>query len=191
MGFAGGINLYAYVGGGPTNWSDPFGLRPGDKYPNVRCAGWHAIRDINQASKTRTPDLPNGQEYGGWMYRNPDGTYSYTAPVPGGPSSVDPRQFNPIPSTAAKAGDYHTHGAYDPAFNGQGINPGQPGYNWHFDGNEVFSPGPDGDMGGNDAMDLPGFLGTPQGTTEEYIPIPGRPSGGSVIVLSGRNCGCN
>jgi RHS repeat-associated protein len=40
IGFAGGINVYAYVGNSPTNWSDPFGLRPGDKYPNLRCAGW-------------------------------------------------------------------------------------------------------------------------------------------------------
>jgi RHS repeat-associated protein len=43
----GGIKVYVYVGDGPTNWDDPFGLRPGDKYPSERCAGWHAIRDIN------------------------------------------------------------------------------------------------------------------------------------------------
>ena len=33
---------------------------------------------------------------------------------------------------------------YDPNFNLQGISPGQPGYNWHQDGNEVFSPDDNG-----------------------------------------------
>ena len=189
-GFSGGINLYVYVGNRPTNWVDPFGLRPGDKYPTLRCAGWNAIRDINTTSRQRTPAFPNGREYGGWMYENSDGTYSYTAPVPGGPSGVDPHNFNPVPPNAVRAGDYHTHGAYDPNFNLPGNpQPGQPGYNWHNDGNEVFSPD---DKAGNEAEGyLPGFLGTPQGTTEEYIPVLGHPGSGQVVVLSGRNCGCH
>ncbi len=81
IGFAGGINVYSFVSNSPTNWIDPLGLRPGDKYPTLRCAGWHAIRDINSTSRQRTPAFPNGREYGGWTYENTDGTYSYTAPV--------------------------------------------------------------------------------------------------------------
>lgn len=121
------------------------------------------------------------------MYRNPDGTYSYTAPVPGGANAVETGNFVPNPPGTAIAGDYHTHGAYDPHMNGSGIRPGAPGYNWRNDGNEVFSPG---DKAGNDAEGGPGFLGTPQGTTEEYNPRPGHPLGGRVIVLTGGNCGC-
>jgi hypothetical protein len=127
------------------------------------------------------------------MYRNADGTFSYTGPAAGGPAGIQVNQFNPIPAGGTAAGDYHTHGAYDPAFNGQGINPGQAGYNWHHDGNEVFSPA---DMASNEVegpnnSPVPGFLGTPQGTTEEYIPLPGQPGAGHVIVLTGRNCGCH
>jgi RHS repeat-associated protein len=182
IGFAGGINVYAYVGNRPTGWIDPSGLRPGDKYPSNRCAGWHAVRDINQTSKQLN------REFGGWTYRSPDGTYSYTAPVEGGPDGVDPHDFNPIPAGSNYAADYHTHAAYDPAMNPGNPSPGAPGYNWHDDGNEVFSPG---DKQGNDRMGLPGFLGTPQGTTEMYIPSPDNPGGGAVIVIAGRNCGCN
>ncbi|MCU1269196.1 MAG: hypothetical protein JWN74_490 [Acidobacteriaceae bacterium] len=188
IGFGGGINVYAYVGNSPTNSIDPFGLRPGDKYPTERCAGWNAIWDINQTSKHRSKAWPLGREYGGWMYQNPDGTYSYAAPVPGGASGVDPANFAPIPKGATMDGYYHTHGAYDPAMNGKrNPAPGSPGYNWHHDGNEVFSP-PDKEWG-----DYTGgaYLGTPQGTTEEYMPVSGHPGSGNTTVMSGRNCGCH
>jgi Domain of unknown function (DUF4329) len=128
---------------------------------------------------------PNGTEWGGWVYRNPDDTYSYAVPVPGGPRGVDPRDFAPIPAVANYAADYHTHGAYDPKLNRGQPAPGAPGYNWKFDGNEIFSGD---DKRGNNRTGLPGFLGTPQGTTEMYIP---GPDGGTVIVIAGRNCGCN
>ena len=186
--FAGGINVYAYVGNSPTNWTDPSGLRPGDKYPTERCAGWHSIRDINQTSRHRSTAWPLGREYGGWMYQNSDGTYSYTAPVPGGAAGVDPANFVPIPAGTTRDGFYHTHGAYDPNMNLDGNPaPGSPGYNWHHDGNEVFSP-PDKEWG-----DYSGgaYLGTPQGTTEEYMPVSGHPGEGNTAVMSGRNCGCN
>ena len=75
------------------------------------------------------------------MYQNADGTYSYVVPVPGDASGLDIGEYNPTPLGTTKAGLYHTHGGYDPEFNGTG-NPqlGQPGYNWKKDGNEIFSP---------------------------------------------------
>jgi RHS repeat-associated protein len=187
-----GPNFYVYVFNSAINLLDPTGLLPGQKYQSLKCAGWNAIRDINQTSKHRSPAWPHGREYGGWMYKNPDGTYSYTAPVPGGAAGVSTRDFRPIPRRAQIAGDYHTHGGYDPDFNGQGINPGQPGYKWRNDGNEVFSPD---DMDSNETegpnhSPVPGFLGTPQGTTEEYLPRPGHPRGGRVIVLTRNPCEC-
>lgn len=128
------------------------------------------------------------------MYQNPDGTYSYTAPVGGGPAGVSNNNFNPIPPGGTVAGDYHTHGAYDPTYNGPGNPaPGAPGYNWRNDGNEVFSPQDEASNDVEPIYNVPGtgYLGTPQGTTEQYIPNPGHPLGGTVTVLSGRNCGCH
>jgi RHS repeat-associated protein len=189
IGFAGGINLYAYVGDSPVDLIDPFGLRPGDKYPSGRCAGWHAIRDYNTPSKRRN------LEYDGWVYGNPDGTYSYTDPSANGGQGIgDPAQGRllstiPLPADAYRAGWYHTHSAYDRNLNGEGNpQPGTPGYNWHDDGNEIFS---DADKSISDAYQNPGYLGTPQGTTEEYVPNLFHPGGGTEGVMNGRNCGCH
>jgi len=106
---------------------------------------------------------------------------------PAGPPGISSGNYNRNPVNTTRAADYHTHGGYDSVFNGQGFNPGQPGYNWTNDGNEAFSPG---DKYSNDRWGLPGFLGTPQGTTEEYIPSPANPGTGQVIVLNVRNCDC-
>jgi hypothetical protein len=178
------MNVYAYVGNSPTNWTDPFGLRPGDKYPSNRCAGWHAIWDFN------TPSRQRNLEYDGWTYRNANGTYSYTDPNANGGQGVGTpaggRDLNtiPIPSNTTQAGWYHTHSAFDPNMNGAGNPaPGLPGYNWRHDGNEVFSPD-DKDI--SNSLGLPGYLGTPRGTTEEYVP--GSPDG---TVMNPRNCGCH
>ncbi len=168
IGFAGGINVYAYVGNSPTNWTDPFGLRPGDKYPSDRCAGWHAENDYDSVSRRRN------LEYGGFTYQNPDGTYSYTDPSANNNAGIGTQDSIPhfwditIPAGTTRAGWYHTHAAFDPTLNGQGNPaPGAPGYNWHHDGNEVFSPD-DKDI--SDMINVPGYLGTPQGTVEEYSP---------------------
>lgn len=183
-----GSNFYDYVFNSAMNLLDPTGLLPGEKYRSLKCAGWHAIRDINQTSKHRSPAWPNGREYGGWMYKNPDGTYSYTAPVPGGATGTNSGSWRPIPSRAHIAGDYHTHGAYDPSLNDpDNPAPGARGYDWQDDGNEIFS---DEDKLGNEGERGPGFLGTPQGTTEEYLPRPGHRLGGRVIVLPTNPCGC-
>ena len=123
------------------------------------------------------------------MYRNSDGTYSYTAPVPGGPLGIEPSQFNPIPPGGGLAGDYHTHGAFDPALNpGWNSQPGTPGYRWTRDANEVFSGD---DISGIESEYGVGFLGTPRGTIQEYVPILGNPGRGTVTILTNDSCECS
>jgi RHS repeat-associated protein len=183
-----GPNFYTYVFNSPMNLLDPTGWKPGDKYPSLKCAGFNAAKDINPTSRHKSPAWPFGREYGGWLYQNPDGTYSYASPVPGGPRGVSPGDFTPIPSGTSLAGAYHTHGAFDPAVNAaDNPRPGTPGYNPLHDGNEIFGPR---DKHNLDNLNLPGFLGTPQGTIREYIPKPGHPLEGKTVALPANTCGC-
>ncbi|MBF0526408.1 MAG: DUF4329 domain-containing protein [Deltaproteobacteria bacterium] len=139
IGLRGGVNTYSYVGNGPINWRDTSGLLPGDQYPTVFEAGANAIEDINSTS------ISENREYGGWIYINPNGTFSYTSPYLGDPATTD---LGPEPCEKA-VGDYHTHGAYDPHYN-----------------NEVFSvPEDTGDYFGAYRY---GFLGTPNGAIRLY-----------------------
>jgi RHS repeat-associated protein len=52
-------------------------------------------------------------EYGGTIYRNADGTYSYTAPV----TQHDTEHVNPGPMQKNTIGDYHTHPTGNPSSN--------------------------------------------------------------------------
>src|SRR5437588_11496832 len=89
----------------PARWHDPFGFRPGKKYPSRDCAGYDAVTDIMLLSHII------GWEYGGRIYKNPDATYSYTDPV----TQEDPHQVDtglaPLPAGTTQAGTYHTQQA--------------------------------------------------------------------------------
>src|SRR5713101_4972084 len=170
IGLAGGdVNFYSYLRSYPINLIDPFGWRPGDKYPSRRCAGWNAENDYDPISRRRN------LEYGGFIYHNADGTFSYTDPSANNNAGIGTADALPhfwditIPAGTQRAGWYHTHAAFDPGMNMPGNPaPGQPGYNWHNDGNEVMSPD-DMHISEVDLNGLPGYLGTPRGTIEEYI----------------------
>jgi RHS repeat-associated protein len=110
--FAGGsTNLYGYSGNDPLNWIDPYGLAPGDIYLTIDEAAIDAINDINRES------INENIEYGGVIYENPDGTYSYNFPNTDWGVNFIYRSTmgNPPPGTILR-GLYHTHGGPDPKY---------------------------------------------------------------------------
>src|SRR5690349_18915888 len=60
--FDGSMNFYSYVGNDSANLIDQFGLRPGDKYPNAKCAGYNAVSEFNP------PSIADNKEYTGYIY---------------------------------------------------------------------------------------------------------------------------
>jgi len=88
--------------------------------------------------------IAENREYGGYVYRNADGSYSSTNPIKGEVASVslpDPRSA--APSRAVTTASYHTHAATDPRYV-----------------NEEFSPQ---DILSDTIFGLDGYLATPRG----------------------------
>lgn len=174
--FGGGdVNLYAYVRNAPMNLIDRFGLHPGDKYPNAKCAGYQAVSEFNPMS------IDENTEYTGYIYENADGTFSYTDPYANGYDGTsggigDDRNapiWNVVVPDAPIRGWFHTHA-------GGPLN----------SANSDFSPD-DMDISDIYLQGVPGFLGTPKPEIRMYIPNPDHPQHGIPFQLNGRNCGCN
>ena len=164
----GGINLYGFVGGNPTNDVDEDGLKPGDRFKTPDLAGIDAVQFINPLS------IKLNREFVGRIYRNKNGTYSYIKAIKGDlDSSPEP---GPIPKGTSYVAGYHTHGAYEPKYD-----------------SEYFSNA-DKLISEND--NKPEYLGTPAGRVKKYIPKPGKAYGGKVSVLrepkkSAKKKGCD
>jgi RHS repeat-associated protein len=141
----GDTNLYAYVANDPVNRRDELGLRPyKDTYLTMEAAAEAALDEVLGES------IALQQEFGGLIYQNHDGTFSYTEArisLPGrrnlsgartrsGGSGLCPKDIPPV-------GDYHTHPFSD----------GQEGGE-NFSGNDVLHYRESGTTG---------FLGTPSG----------------------------
>jgi len=142
------LNGYAYCVNDPVNAVDPGGMQPGVRYRSADQAAKEAIRNSGGYA-----DSIN-REVGGWIYRNPDGTYSYTIVV--GPNEWT---VNPGSPPSGAVGAWHVHVIDDPA-------------------SEWFSKQPN-PWGGNDLgmlvwckANLPGFegiyLGTPSGVIRKW-----------------------
>lgn len=166
IGLVGGLNTYAYVGNNPTNLLDSSGLLPGDCYPTQNLAGANAVNDINWQS------IQSNTEYAGQVYRNADGTYSYTAAIPGTATASSPGPL--MPNTV---GVYHTHGANVPGYFGENFSPTDISYAIT---NGLFIPG------------FASYLGTPNGVIAAFAPqipsiwnLPYPPSDGGTVP-----CGC-
>ena len=101
-----------------------------------------AARNILNRVNPRSVD--ENREYGGYIFQNPDGSYSHTDPVRGGPASILlPFPEDVIPAGSVGRATYHTHAAFDPRYD-----------------NENFSST---DLNTNRALGYDGYLGTPAG----------------------------
>jgi RHS repeat-associated protein len=171
----GDLNFYRYASNNPSNLADPFGLNPGDKYPGIDCAGWHAVNDVLPQTHHNTV------EYGGIIYQNSDGTYSYTAPISGTPTSLPGFWQIPIPTGTSKSGWYHTH-PYVPGYDGQHFSPSDQYISNHLNGSDL------------NPTYGPGYLGTPTNSVRKYVPLvdPTLPSGnhGYAFPMTKNPCGC-
>lgn len=102
----------------------------------------NAARDV--LNEINPLSVRQNREHGGWIYRNADNTFGYTAPVAGTVSSVnlgDP--VSSVPNGTRASASYHTHGGPDPRYD-----------------NENFSPQ---DLLGDRIVGVDGYLGTPAG----------------------------
>ena len=81
-------------------------------------------------------------EYGGWVYRNSDNTFSATEPIKGTVDSVSIGSPSSVGAGTATA-TYHTHGGFDPRFDSE---------NFSF-----------ADISLNNNWGVDGYLGTPGG----------------------------
>ncbi len=106
-------------------------------YGNLDCAGYRAVISVQKRTKAK------GTEYGGFIYKIPSGSYSYSEPIQGTPTNI-PDFYTALqkPADVSLVGWYHTH-------------PAVPGYN-----SEQFGGG---DLGVSRHYDIPGYLGTPSG----------------------------
>ena len=112
-----------------------------DSAPRVNQQHEAARVRLNQINPV---SVRENREYGGYVYRNQDGSFSTIEPVRGELASVTlPDPVLGVPVGTVTTASYHTHGAFDPRFD-----------------NENFSPT---DISSDAALGIDGYLGTPGG----------------------------
>ena len=121
------------------------------QYLTLNAAGIHGACAFNPISMMPTDSNPYGREYSGFVYKNDNGSYSYTNAYPGTDVRSGPSQamtdYPQIPVAW-----FHTHGGYDPSL---GL------------GNNVFSPD---DIAFSNATGKPNYMANPANNVQVYNP---------------------
>jgi len=104
IGISGGANQYVFCANNPVNFTDPFGLAPGDPYPSPKAAGIQAGKDFGGVFQWL--------ERAGLIYQKGN-DFSYTAPAPLNTSthlsSRPGAAQSQVPESAKIIGAWHTH----------------------------------------------------------------------------------
>ena len=130
---AGAVGAALALSSGGGNEDD---TRP--RFQSQNGAAKQVLNELNPRS------IQQNREWGGYVSRRADGTYSSTPGIPGEAASVSlPAPENAVPGGSIATASYHTHGAFDPRYD-----------------NENFSPQ---DIFSDIIFGLDGYLGTPQG----------------------------
>ncbi len=115
-------------------------------------AAEYVSRKINQKS------ISENREYGGMIYQNEDGTYSYTGPIKGSIDGVDPGGPSSVPKGKKPVAYYHTHGGDDPVYDNENFS-------------NIYDPVDKewyGDIPYADSNKIDGYLATPKGKFKYY-----------------------
>ncbi len=112
------------------------------RFPREEGAAFGVARSINPTC------VRENREYGTWIYRNQDGTYSYLPLRQGDIDSVILGSPYDVPSGTRTTASYHCHGGPDPRYV-----------------NEEFSPQ---DIRVNQSVGVNGYLSTPAGSLQKY-----------------------
>ena len=141
-----------------------------DLYHRLNSAGAAATQALNRYNYL---SVDTNVEYGGLIYRNPDGSYNYTYPVVGYGESVQPwNTVGQVPQDATVVGDYHTHGDYSlQAADGSLIRTSLP-YLDDFNSDNFSSADKYWDRQFDfHSTEYRGYLGTPSGAFKVYNPF--------------------
>ncbi len=107
------------------------------RYSTQHDAAYNVVNGINPTS------VAQNLEYGGWVYRNADSTFSAAEPKKGTVDKVNLGSPLNVPSGTTTTASYHTHAAFDPIYDSE-----------HF---SIM------DLAMNNTWGVDGYLGTPAG----------------------------
>jgi len=115
-------------------------------------AAEYVSREINPKS------ISENREYGGMIYQNEDGTYSYTGPIKGSVDGVNPGGPSSVPKGKKPVAYYHTQGGDDPAYDNENFS-------------KIYDPIDKewyGDIPYADSNKIDEYLATPKGKFKYY-----------------------
>jgi hypothetical protein len=107
----------ALVAGGSGSDDEGNAGKGGSGFARQHDAAYDVLNNINPTS------VRENREYGGWVFREGNGTYGYTVPVRGSPDGVDPGTPNSVPGGTIASAGYHTHASFDPRYDNENFSP--------------------------------------------------------------------